>query len=64
MAPGHLAELDVPTLWSANEAAAEQASLAVYVARIDCDPPRILYASERAGTIVGRPQPELIGQLP
>jgi PAS domain S-box-containing protein len=64
MTAGHLTELDVPTLWSALEAAAEQASLAVYVARIDCSPPRMIYVSDRAAMIIGRPQPELIGSLP
>ncbi len=64
MAAGHLSDLDVPTLWSALEAAAEQASLAVYVARVDCAPPRMIYVSERAAMIIGRPQPELIGSLP
>ncbi len=51
-------------LWSAIETAAEQAGLAVYVARIDSHPPRMLYASSRAAEIVGRPQGDLAGMLP
>ena len=64
MAPGHLAEIDVTALWSAIEAAAEQADLGVYVARIDCSPPRMLYASDRAAQILGRSRAELMEMLP
>ena len=62
--PAPLAALDVASLWSAIETAAELSKLAVYVARIDCSPPTILYASARAAVITGRPVADLIGQLP
>lgn len=64
MLPGHLAEIDVAALWSAVEIAAEQAGLAVIVARVDCRPPRMLYASARCAQIAGRAQADLIGILP
>jgi len=64
MAPGLLAEIDVAALWSAIEAAAEQAQLAVYIIRIDCRPPRTLYLNERATQILGRTQAELNEMLP
>jgi PAS domain S-box-containing protein len=56
--------VDVTALWTAIETAAEQAGIAVYVARIDSQPPGILYASRRAAEILGRPQAELVGMLP
>ncbi|HEY5922328.1 MAG TPA: PAS domain S-box protein, partial [Kofleriaceae bacterium] len=58
------AALDVDTLWSAIEAAAEQAGIGVYIAHIDVRPPRILYVNECAAGIVGRPVSELVGALP
>ena len=65
MLPGvPLDGLDVPSLWTAIETAAELAQLAVYVCRVDSDPPRILHASPRAAAICGRPASELVGQLP
>jgi len=62
--PGHLAEVDVEALWSAIETSAEVAGFAVVVARIDCMPPRMLYASARAAQISGQAQNELIGMVP
>ncbi len=56
--------VDVATLWGALEAVAEQSSLALYVARIDTDPPTILHASQLAAEIVGRPRESLIGATP
>jgi PAS domain S-box-containing protein len=56
--------VDVAALWGALEAAAEQSSLALYVARIDTDPPAIVYASQLAAEIVGRPRDSLIGTPP
>jgi PAS domain S-box-containing protein len=56
--------VDAGALWAAMEAAAEQSSLAIYVARIDTDPPVILYASHLAAEIVGRPRDSLIGAVP
>lgn len=65
MVPGAPLEgLDVPSLWTAIEAAAELAQLAVFVCRIDSDPPAIVYVSCRAAAICGRPASELVGQLP
>ncbi len=58
-----LASLDTATLWSAIESAAEQAQIALYVARID-GPAHILYANQRAAEIVARPRGELIGKEP
>ena len=59
-----VAGLDVASLWTAIEAAAELANLAIYVARVDTVPPSIVYASQRAQQIAGRTSAELIGQLP
>ncbi|MDB4960907.1 MAG: Sensory box histidine kinase/response regulator [Myxococcales bacterium] len=56
--------VDVTALWTAIETAAEQAGIAVYVARIDTQPAGILYASPRAAEILGRSQAELIGVAP
>ncbi len=56
--------VDAAALWAALEAAAEQSSLAIYVTRIDTDPPAILYASQLAAEIVGRPRDSLIGAPP
>ncbi len=65
MLPGvALDGLDVPSLWTAIETAAELSQLAVYICRVDSDPPRILYASPRAAAICGKPASELAGQLP
>jgi PAS domain S-box-containing protein len=65
MVPGvPLDGLDVPSLWAAIEAAAEIAQLAVFLCRVDSDPPAILYASPRAAKIYGRPASTLVGQLP
>lgn len=58
-----LPSLDVATLWSAIESAAEQASIALYVAQIDT-PPRIVYTNRRAAEITGRPVGELVGKPP
>ena len=59
-----LSGVDAATLWAALEAAAEQSSFALYVARIDTDPATILYASQLAAEIVGRPRESLIGAPP
>ncbi|MFN0253347.1 MAG: ATP-binding protein [Kofleriaceae bacterium] len=56
--------MDAAALWGALEAAAEHSSLALYVARIDADPPSIIYASQLAAEIVGRPRQSLIGTPP
>ncbi|MGE0397755.1 MAG: ATP-binding protein [Kofleriaceae bacterium] len=60
MLPG----VDLASLWGALEAAAEQSSIAIYVARIDTDPPAILYASQLAAEILGRPRESLIDMTP
>ena len=60
----HLPSLDSTTLWSAIESAAEQASIAVYIAHLDVQPPRILYVNARAAEIIGEPAPDLIGRVP
>ncbi|HET9992224.1 MAG TPA: PAS domain S-box protein [Kofleriaceae bacterium] len=62
--PAPLAGVDVATLWRAIETAAELCKLGVYLARVDCTPPTILYASARAAAITGRTVDQLIGQLP
>lgn len=59
-----LSGVDVASLWGALEEAAEQSSLALYVARIDTEPPTILYASRLAAEISGRPRESLIGMRP
>ncbi len=46
------------------ETAAELTQLAVYVCRVDSDPPTILHASPRAAAICGKPVSALVGQLP
>ncbi len=56
--------VDVSSLWRALEAAAEQSSFALYIARIDTEPASILYASQLAAEIVGRPRDSLIGAAP
>jgi PAS domain S-box-containing protein len=50
----HLEDLDVGSLWSAIETAAELARLAIYVARIDPGPAELVYVSPRARAICGR----------
>ena len=59
-----LSGLDAGALWAALEAAAEQSSLALYVARIDTEPATIVYASPLVAEIVGRPRESLIGVTP
>ncbi len=64
MTPGHPAEFDLESLWAAIESASEQAGLAVYVVRIDCQPPRVIYVSRQAAVIVGRSPDEIAGTPP
>ncbi len=59
-----MASLDSATLWSAIESAAEQASIGVYIAQIDVEPPRILYVNARGAEIVGQSAATLIGDVP
>lgn len=59
-----VAGLDVASLWTAIETAAELANLAIYVVRVDQVPPTIVYASLRAQQIAGRTSAELVGQVP
>src|SRR5262245_38797903 len=53
--------VDAASLWRALEAAAEQASLAIYIARIDVEPTTLVYVSDLAAQILGRTREELIG---
>jgi PAS domain S-box-containing protein len=62
--PAPLADLDIASLWRAIDTAAELCKLAVYVARVDCEPPKILHASARAAVITGWALDKLIGQVP
>jgi PAS domain S-box-containing protein len=65
MYPGaHLADVDPASVWTAIETSAELSRLGIYIARVDCVPPRIVYVSPRAAAIAGRPANELIGSLP
>ena len=65
MNPGaSVPDLDVASLWTAIETAAELSQLAVYIARVDSLPPRIVYSSQRAAVICGRTAEQLSGQLP
>ncbi|MEP6860701.1 MAG: PAS domain S-box protein [Deltaproteobacteria bacterium] len=57
-------DLDIASLWHAIDKAAELCKLAVYVARVDCEPPKILHASARATAITGWPLDQMIGQVP
>src|SRR4051812_1191918 len=65
MFPGPLlGDLDATSLWTAIETAAELSQLGLYIARIDCVPPRILYVTPRAAAMCGRPAEDMVGQLP
>jgi PAS domain S-box-containing protein len=55
---------DPGRLLAAIEAAAEQLELGVFAARVDVVPARLVYVSERAARMVGRPVVELIGTPP
>jgi PAS domain S-box-containing protein len=57
-------DVDIATLWRAIETAAEHAGIAVYVARVDTDPPTVIYVSPRAAQIAGRDARELVGNVP
>ncbi|MBX3159265.1 MAG: PAS domain S-box protein [Deltaproteobacteria bacterium] len=56
-----LADVDVAALWPAVEAAAERMGLGVYISRIEPAPSKLLYVSERASRVSGRPAAELVG---
>src|SRR5690349_16233001 len=51
-------------LLAAIETAADQLGLGVFVARVDLEPPVLLYVSAKAAALVGRTSDELIGQPP
>ncbi|CAN5860433.1 hypothetical protein BH11MYX2_BH11MYX2_32590 [soil metagenome] len=57
-------EVEIGAVWGAIEAAAEQAELGIYVARIDLSPAQTLYVSPRACRIAGRTAEELVGLPP
>jgi PAS domain S-box-containing protein len=57
-------QVEIDAVWGAIEAAAEQAELGIYVARIDLSPAQTLYASPRACRIVGRAAEQLVGLPP
>jgi PAS domain S-box-containing protein len=57
-------QVDIGAIWGAIEAAAEQAELGIYIARIDLSPPQTLYVSPRACRIAGRTREQLIGAPP
>ena len=59
-----LVGVDIAALWRALDSAAELRKLGVYIARVDCTPAAILYASERAAAITGRTVAQLIGEAP
>ena len=62
--PAPLVGVDIAALWRAVDSAAELRKLGVYIARVDCKPAKIIYASERAAQITGRTVEQLIGEAP
>ncbi len=56
--------VDLEVFWSAVETASDQARLGVFLARLDATPPRVIYVSAFAATLVGRSVDEIVGQPP